>query len=107
MKHGSLAISFGLALATNLLLTTPGVFARTLWTTFRFTFTVMVFCLLIGYPIAFFLAMQVKSFKWQLALFLLAMVPFWTSYLIRAVAWLPMLSSGGSSARQAAPGPGP
>ena len=27
-----------------------------------------------------FLAMQVKSFKWQMALFLMGMVPFWTSY---------------------------
>ena len=74
---------------------TFSVFMRTLWTTFRFTFTVMFFCLIIGYPIAYFLAMQVKQFKWQLALFLLAMVPFWTSYLIRAVAWLPMLGRRG------------
>ena len=44
------------------------IFVTTLWTTFRFTFTVMVICLLIGYPIAYFLAMQVKNFKWQLAL---------------------------------------
>ncbi len=74
---------------------TPSIFVRTLWTTFRFTITVMALCLLIGYPIAFFLAMQVRSFKWQMALFLLCMVPFWTSYLIRAVAWLPMLGRRG------------
>ena len=30
-----------------------------------------------------------------MALFLLCMVPFWTSYLIRAVAWLPMLGRRG------------
>jgi putative spermidine/putrescine transport system permease protein len=71
------------------------IFVTTLWTTFRFAFTVMVLSLLIGYPIAYFLAMQVRSFKWQLALFLLSMVPFWTSYLIRAVAWLPMLGRRG------------
>ncbi len=71
------------------------IFLTTLWTTFRFTITVMAVCLIIGYPIAFFLAMQVKNFKWQLALFLVAMVPFWTSYLIRAVAWLPMLGRRG------------
>lgn len=81
--------------ATSRNFLTPGVFARTLWTTFRFTLTVMFFCLVIGYPVAFFLSMQVKAFKWQLALFLLAMVPFWTSYLIRAVAWLPMLGRRG------------
>jgi putative spermidine/putrescine transport system permease protein len=74
---------------------TPSIFLRTLWTTFRFTATVMAICLLLAYPLAYFLAMQVESFKWQLALFLLVMVPFWTSYLIRAVAWLPMLGRHG------------
>ena len=74
---------------------TPSVFLSTLGTTFRFALTVMVLCLLVGYPIAYFLALQVQSFKWQLALFLLCMVPFWTSYLIRAVAWLPMLGRRG------------
>lgn len=74
---------------------TPSVFVKTLWSTFRFTLTVMFFCLLLGYPIAYFLAMHIGSFKWQMALFLLCMVPFWTSYLIRAVAWLPMLGRRG------------
>jgi putative spermidine/putrescine transport system permease protein len=74
---------------------TPSVFVRTLWTTLRFTATVMLICLMLAYPLAYFLAMQVQSFKWQLTLFLLAMVPFWTSYLIRAVAWLPMLGRRG------------
>ncbi len=73
----------------------PTVFLRTLGSTFQFTVMVMALCLVVGYPIAYFLAMQVKSFKFQMALFLLAMVPFWTSYLIRAVAWLPMLGRRG------------
>ncbi len=74
---------------------TPSVFIRTLWTTFRFTISVMAICLILAYPLAYFLSMQVENFKWQLTLFLLAMVPFWTSYLIRAVAWLPMLGRHG------------
>ena len=74
---------------------TPSVFIRTLWSTFRFTITVMAICLVLAYPLAYFLSMQVENFKWQLTLFLLAMVPFWTSYLIRAVAWLPMLGRHG------------
>ncbi len=73
----------------------PSVFIRTLGSTIYFTLTTMVLCLIVGYPIAFFLAMQVQAFKFQLALFLLCMVPFWTSYLIRAVAWLPMLGRRG------------
>jgi putative spermidine/putrescine transport system permease protein len=80
---------------TNSSFLTPSIFIRTLWSTFRFTITVMAICLVLAYPLAYFLSMQVESFKWQLALFLLAMVPFWTSYLIRAVAWLPMLGRHG------------
>lgn len=68
---------------------------KTLWTTFRLSIEVMAMCLILGYPIAYFLAMQVQAFKWQLALFLLCMVPFWTSYLIRAIAWIPMLGRRG------------
>lgn len=71
------------------------VFIRTLGSTFAYTLEVMILCLLLGYPIAYFLAMRVNSFKWQMALFLVCMVPFWTSYLIRAVAWLPMLGRRG------------
>ena len=74
---------------------TPSIFIRTLWLTFRFTVTTMAICLVLAYPIAYFLSMQVQDFKWQLSLFLLVMVPFWTSYLIRAVAWLPMLGRHG------------
>ncbi len=73
----------------------PSVFIRTLGSTLYFTLVTMFLCLVVGYPIAYFLAMQVQAFKWQLALFLLCMVPFWTSYLIRAVAWLPMLGRRG------------
>ena len=74
---------------------TPTIFIRTLGSTLYFTLLIMLICLLVGYPIAYFLALQVQQFKWQLALFLLSMVPFWTSYLIRAVAWLPMLGRRG------------
>ena len=71
------------------------MFTRTLGATFFFTVEVMAACLALGYPIAFFLAMKVQRFQWQMALFLLCMVPFWTSYLIRAVAWIPMLGRRG------------
>lgn len=73
----------------------PSVFMKTLGSTVYYTLLVMLICLIVGYPIAYFLAMRVTQFKWQLSLFLLCMVPFWTSYLIRAVAWLPMLGRRG------------
>ncbi|MEM7212542.1 MAG: ABC transporter permease, partial [Pseudomonadota bacterium] len=74
---------------------TPSVFLSTLGSTIYYTLLVMLISLIVGYPIAYFLAMRVTAFNWQLALFLLCMVPFWTSYLIRAVAWLPMLGRRG------------
>jgi putative spermidine/putrescine transport system permease protein len=44
-------------------------------------------CLILGFPIAYFLTFQVRSLRNQVALFLVLLAPFLTSYLIRAVAW--------------------
>ena len=71
------------------------IYLTTLWDTLKYALMVMFFCLLLGYPVAYFLAMQVETFKWQMALFLLCMVPFWINYLIRALAWIPMLGRNG------------
>jgi putative spermidine/putrescine transport system permease protein len=47
----------------------------------------VVACLLFGFPVAYFLALKVESLRNQIALFILALAPFWTSYLTRSVAW--------------------
>ena len=44
-------------------------------------------CLVLGFPIAYFLSFKIKSLRNQIALFLVLLAPFLTSYLIRAVAW--------------------
>ena len=44
-------------------------------------------CLLLGFPIAYYLSFYVKSVRNQVGLFLVLLAPFLTSYLIRAVAW--------------------
>jgi putative spermidine/putrescine transport system permease protein len=49
----------------------------------------------LGYCIAYFLVMKVESPGWRLALFLAFIVPFWTSTLIRAIAWVPFLGVNG------------
>ena len=43
------------------------VFIRTLGITTYYTLVIMVLCIIIGYPIAYFLAMQVQNFKWQVS----------------------------------------
>ena len=47
----------------------------------------VVACLVFGFPVAYFLAMKVQSLKYQIALFILALAPFWTSFLTRSIAW--------------------
>lgn len=47
----------------------------------------------LGYPAAYFLARRVR--RWREVLVVLAILPLWTSYLIRTFAWIPMLSRNG------------
>jgi putative spermidine/putrescine transport system permease protein len=49
----------------------------------------------LGYGIAYFITMKVPRAFWRTALFLAFIVPFWTSALIRAIAWVPFLGVNG------------
>lgn len=54
-------------------------------------------CLLLGFPIAYYLTFYVRSLRNQVALFLVLLAPFLTSYLIRAVAWqYPLMGRNGA-----------
>jgi putative spermidine/putrescine transport system permease protein len=54
-------------------------------------------CLILGFPVAYFLAFKVESLRNQIALFIVALAPFWTSYIIRAVAWqYPLMGRNGA-----------
>jgi len=63
--------------------------------TFKITLTVWAFTLAIGFTVAYFLAFHVRTLKWQMALFLLATIPFWTSNIIRMISWIPLLGRNG------------
>jgi spermidine/putrescine transport system permease protein len=54
-------------------------------------------CLALGYPLAYFVVF--KGRRWRNALVLLVMVPFWTSLLIRAYAWVVILGGNGIANR--------
>lgn len=51
-------------------------------------------CLLIAYPLAYFLALR-SSPRWRTLLLVLVIVPFWTSILIRSYAWIFLLGGQG------------
>ena len=63
----------------------------TYWDNMRSSFFTSVIavaaCLVIGFPVAYFLALKVRTLKYQIALFVLALAPFWTSFLTRSIAW--------------------
>ena len=63
--------------------------------TFMITAIVWALTLVIGFTIAFFLAFHVRTQKWQMVLFLLTTIPFWTSNIIRMISWIPLLGKNG------------
>lgn len=68
------------------------------WTAFKNTLTLAptgtLICLLIAYPLAYFLALKTTP-RWRTVLLILVIVPFWTSILIRSYAWIYLLGGGG------------
>ena len=50
-------------------------------------------CLIIGYPLAFFIA--TSSTRWRNLLLFLVIIPFWTNFLVRTYAWIIILRSEG------------
>ncbi|WP_443637843.1 ABC transporter permease [Candidatus Njordibacter sp. Uisw_058] len=51
-------------------------------------------CLLVAYPLAYYLALSVSK-KFKMILLVLVIVPFWTSLLVRTYAWIFILGGRG------------
>jgi putrescine transport system permease protein len=62
-------------------------------TSLKYAFLTTLFCLLIGYPFAYFLARARQSIR--PGLLMLVMLPFWTSFLLRVSAWKGILADQG------------
>jgi putrescine transport system permease protein len=52
-----------------------------------------LFCLLLGYPMAYAIARS--SASWRNMLLMLIVLPFWTSFLLRVYAWIGLLKNNG------------
>jgi putative spermidine/putrescine transport system permease protein len=70
-------------------------YIRTLLFTLEVAAILIVTTVLIAYPACYFIAFLVRSERLKLLLLLLCIVPFWTSALIRMIAWLPLLGRNG------------
>jgi putative spermidine/putrescine transport system permease protein len=60
---------------------------RNMWSSFQTSVIAVVACLVFGFPVAYFLALKVQKLHYQIALFIIALAPFWTSFLTRSIAW--------------------
>jgi putative spermidine/putrescine transport system permease protein len=68
-------------------------FARILGRTFAISAVVTLCCLLLGYPLAWWLS--TLPARQANVLMILVLVPFWTSILVRVAAWIVLLQSQG------------
>jgi putative spermidine/putrescine transport system permease protein len=68
---------------------------RTYLITLKFCVIVWAITALLGFLIAYFLAFEVRSRTWQTVLLLICSIPFWTSIVIRMIAWIPLLGRNG------------
>ena len=68
-------------------------YARVFVTTFEVSILTTLICIMIGYPLSYFLAMLPQRVA---GFFMLAvLLPFWTSLLVRTYAWLVLLQKNG------------
>ncbi|SDA87828.1 ABC transporter permease [Sinorhizobium sp. NFACC03] len=75
---------------------TSDTYLGALWTTVRIWLIVLVATVLVGYPAALYVGLFVKNKALQTVLLVLCVIPFWTSFLIRVLAWRPMLGKEGA-----------
>ena len=90
----------GMKLVTDFTLANYGAFFAksyfldSLINSIEVTLIVTVISVLLAYPLAYILAEKVPR-RWQRLALLLAILPFWTSYVVRSYSWLLVLSEGG------------
>ena len=70
------------------------LYLRILWRSLLLALVTTVTCLVLAYPVAYWLG-RVVAPRWRNALLTLVILPFWTSFLVRMYAWIVLLRSEG------------
>ncbi|MBV7482307.1 ABC transporter permease subunit [Bordetella sp. BOR01] len=87
------AIQFSLHLRGYILLFTDSLYLATYLNSLKMAAVTTVWCALIGYPIAYYIARSSPSIRNVLLLGVI--LPFWTSLLLRVYAWVGILRNDG------------
>jgi putrescine transport system permease protein len=87
------SISFVLNLRGYILLFSDNLYLATYVSSLKMAAVTTIFCILIGYPVAYYIARSAPAVR---SLLLLAVIlPFWTSMLLRVYAWVGILRGDG------------
>ena len=93
MEQGNSIISFSFTLDHYIKFFTDPDFLLILWRSLLIAVKTTIICLLLGYPLAYFIANS--SEKSQNILVLCITIPTWINALVRTYAWIGLLSEGG------------
>lgn len=66
-----------------------------LWVTFRIAIVTTAICMLVGFPLAWYLVRIVKWRAWRRACVILIIVPLFTSNIVRSFGWMVLLGRTG------------
>jgi len=90
---GQQVVQIKLNLANFAFLIEDSLYGKAYLTSIWVAFVSTVFCLLIGYPMAYAIARASQTRR--KVLLLLVILPFWTSFLLRVYAWIGLLKNNG------------
>lgn len=65
------------------------------YATIKFALLTLIATAIIGFTCSYFLVFHVRTLSFQIGLFLLCTIPFWTSNIIRMISWIPFLGREG------------
>ena len=92
-EPGNSIVSFSFTLDHYVKFFTDPDFLLILWRSLFIAIKTTIICLLLGYPLAYFIARSDE--KTQNILVLVVTVPMWINMLVRTYAWIGLLSEGG------------
>ncbi len=93
LDYSAETLNIALNLGNYLFLLSDSLYVSAYWGSVKIAFLSTVFCLLIGYPMAYGMARSKPSTR--NILLLLVVLPFWTSFLLRVYAWIGLLKNNG------------
>ena len=92
-EPGNTIISFSITLDHYIKFFTDPDFLIILWRSLLIALKTTIICLLLGYPVAYFISRSKESI--QNVLVLCITIPMWINMLVRTYAWIGLLSEGG------------